>query len=522
MKPSILLCFIGLGAALHLVPFRPTKKFELNLTWDTKAPDGVERQQALINGQFPGPPLIFDEDDNVEVTVNNFLPYNTTMHWHGIEQQGTSWSDGVPGVSQRLITPGGRFVYKFTASQYGTYWPRDIAVNLATYTDSRCADSILINGKGRVRCLDPAYLTTLIPAPLAPVLQGMNYTAKGCLPVRNTFAQTTFAQHNYTAIPPSMFDQCKATESTEEVIKVDLLKGWVSLNLISSASISIPAVSINNHSLWVYEVDGQYIVPTKVDALTLSNGARYSVLVQLNKTPGNYLITAAGAGINQKVAGYGTFSYVDGDPSVVGKPSIDYGGNSISTDVVVLEENKIKPLFPSRPSEQADQTYLLTIGRIEKAWKWSLNGDHSYSMSLESEKPMLWDPQSQADSDLVIATNNDTWVDIVFVVSGEPSTIQPGHPIHKHSNRVYILGVGTGEFNWTSVAEAQQEIPEMFNMVDPPMRVLGTNGWGRYLHNASCFGSAKLDGSSLSWPSSFTAISIRTSPEEWHSQSWTA
>lgn len=38
-----------------------------------------------------------------------------------------------------------------------------------------------------------------------------------------------------------MFDQCKATESTEEVIKVDPLEGWVSLNLISSASISIPA-----------------------------------------------------------------------------------------------------------------------------------------------------------------------------------------------------------------------------------------------------------------------------------------
>ena len=72
-------------------------------------------------------------------------------------------------------------------------------------------------------------------------------------------------------------------------------------------------------------------------------------------------------------------------------------------------------------------------------------------------------------------------------------------------------GAGTGKFNWTSVAEAQQEIPEMFNLVDPPMRgmrytalhvvflVLGTNGRYRYLHNASCLGSAKLDGSSLSW-----------------------
>jgi FtsP/CotA-like multicopper oxidase with cupredoxin domain len=85
MRPFILYCLIGLGAALDLAGPYPTKKFELNLTWDSRAPDGVERQQALINGQFPGPPLIIDEGDKVEVTVNNFLPVNTTMHWHGIE-----------------------------------------------------------------------------------------------------------------------------------------------------------------------------------------------------------------------------------------------------------------------------------------------------------------------------------------------------------------------------------------------------------------------------------------------------
>lgn len=32
------------------------------------------------------------------------------------------------------------------------------------------------------------------------------------------------------------------------------------------------AVSINNHSLWVYEIDGQYIVPQKVDVSTLLSG----------------------------------------------------------------------------------------------------------------------------------------------------------------------------------------------------------------------------------------------------------
>lgn len=173
--------------------------------------------------------------------------------------------------------------------------------------------------------------------------------------------------------------------------------------------------------------------------MTLANGGRYSVLVQLNQTPGNYLITAANGGLNQKIAGYGTFAYVNGDPSVVGIPSINYGGGSTSSNVVVLDEHTVKPLIPSQPRQEVDETYVLKIGRIEHAWKWSLNGDNSYALSLESEKPMLWDPQAQADSSLVMATRNGTWVDIVFDVAGGPSVLQPGHPLHKHSNLVYVI-----------------------------------------------------------------------------------
>ena len=36
--------------------------------------------------------------------------------------KGTPYSDGVPGVTQREIYPGGSFVYKWTATQYGEYW----------------------------------------------------------------------------------------------------------------------------------------------------------------------------------------------------------------------------------------------------------------------------------------------------------------------------------------------------------------------------------------------------------------
>ena len=46
----------------------------------------------------------------------------TTMHWHGMLQVGTVDADGVPGMTQCLIPPGGTVVYFFRASLSGTYW----------------------------------------------------------------------------------------------------------------------------------------------------------------------------------------------------------------------------------------------------------------------------------------------------------------------------------------------------------------------------------------------------------------
>jgi FtsP/CotA-like multicopper oxidase with cupredoxin domain len=97
-------------------------RFEVDLTWGPLAPDGFSRNTILTNGQFPGPPLEVDEGDDVEFFVNNNLPFAVTIHFHGIEQLNTPWSDGVPGLSQRPIQPGESFVYRWNANQYGTYW----------------------------------------------------------------------------------------------------------------------------------------------------------------------------------------------------------------------------------------------------------------------------------------------------------------------------------------------------------------------------------------------------------------
>lgn len=76
----------------------------------------------LVNGQLPGPPVYANVGDTVEFTVLNQMPFETTIHFHGITQVGTPWSDGVLGLSQWPIPPNGTFVYTWLADEYGTYF----------------------------------------------------------------------------------------------------------------------------------------------------------------------------------------------------------------------------------------------------------------------------------------------------------------------------------------------------------------------------------------------------------------
>merc|ERR1711977_795675 len=84
--------------------------------------DGFTRPVYLINGEHPAPLIEANEDDTLEVFVEDDLPVETTIHWHGILQRGTPHLDGVPGITQYPIAPGGNFTYRFDLSnEYGFY-----------------------------------------------------------------------------------------------------------------------------------------------------------------------------------------------------------------------------------------------------------------------------------------------------------------------------------------------------------------------------------------------------------------
>jgi iron transport multicopper oxidase len=87
------------------------------------APDGFMRPYIGINGQWPNPPIVGNLGDTIKINVvNNLGNQSTSLHFHGLFQQGTNFEDGPVGVTQCPIPPGQSFVYQFRLNQTGTYW----------------------------------------------------------------------------------------------------------------------------------------------------------------------------------------------------------------------------------------------------------------------------------------------------------------------------------------------------------------------------------------------------------------
>ena len=72
------------------------------------------------NGVEPGPVLRLRQGTPFRATVENRLAETTTVHWHGIRLPNAM--DGVPGITQPPIPPGGHFDYAFTPPDAGTFW----------------------------------------------------------------------------------------------------------------------------------------------------------------------------------------------------------------------------------------------------------------------------------------------------------------------------------------------------------------------------------------------------------------
>ncbi|MFY9663936.1 MAG: multicopper oxidase domain-containing protein [Candidatus Cybelea sp.] len=81
---------------------------------------GLTVMANTYNGVVPGPALVVRQGDTLVLDYTNGGSTPDSIHLHGVHDIPVAM-DGVGGISQPLVPPGGRFVYHFVADQPGTF-----------------------------------------------------------------------------------------------------------------------------------------------------------------------------------------------------------------------------------------------------------------------------------------------------------------------------------------------------------------------------------------------------------------
>ncbi len=123
--------FLGGAAAfagLHGLAFRhataasaePIRLVAGPATAPLMGPDKAPARVWGYNGEVPGPVLRVPQGTTLALRFENALPQASTVHWHGIRIDNAM--DGVAGLTQEAVPPGGAFDYRFLVPDAGTFW----------------------------------------------------------------------------------------------------------------------------------------------------------------------------------------------------------------------------------------------------------------------------------------------------------------------------------------------------------------------------------------------------------------
>jgi FtsP/CotA-like multicopper oxidase with cupredoxin domain len=275
-------------------------------------------------------------------------------------------------------------------------------------------------------------------------------------------------------VPLNLHKGCVPAEGGHEVIEVDPSAGWVGLSFIGAVSLKAVTFTIDEHPMWIYEVDGHYIEPQKVDLARQYTGERYAVLLKLDQPFRDYTIRVADDGIGQVISSYATLRYKGRKPDLrESQGAIDYGGQNI-TPVTWLDRDHLHPYPRLDVALQSDNLFVFRIYRWDDLnYHHTLSGTGKWDEDTTAYDPLLHNPYSETarDENLVFSTKNDTWNDLVIQIGAFPDLPRDApHTIHKHTTKMWQIGVGMGIWNYSSTEEAIQAQPEAFDFDNPNYR----------------------------------------------------
>ncbi|MCJ1470848.1 hypothetical protein MMC07_009495 [Pseudocyphellaria aurata] len=262
-----------------------TRQYDFTIRRGFIAPDGVNKSVILINDQFPGPTIEVNWGDTVQVTVNNEITgpeEGTAMHWHGILQRQTQWSDGTPAVQQCPIAPGKSFTYEFQANPYGTSWYHS---HYSAQYSGGLLGPMIIHGPTHVPYdvdIGPVLLTDWFHDEYLDIVEQV-MGVPSVIPVADNNLINGKMNYNCSLASPGV--NCT---SNAGISKFEFTSGKSHrLRLINGAAEAIMRFSIDSHIMTVMANDYVPIVPYTTNVVTLGVGQRTDVIVNASLPAGS-------------------------------------------------------------------------------------------------------------------------------------------------------------------------------------------------------------------------------------------
>lgn len=305
---------------------------------DCVAANGIEKSILTVNRKLPGPSIQVCEGDTIVVDLKNLMPArSTSIHWHGITQEGYQYMDGVPMVTQCPIGEGQIFRYKFRPPIAGTFFwhshdgfqkqdgifgslivrkPKSLEPNAELYDRDLPSHVLLISDWMRTTSDErlPGYTTSqnqdrIGQEALTYLINGKGLTAFAMPTTDSTNGgidnDDPFLLDDFFALPSS---NVRSTPLATYVVKQSFRYRF---RLIGGTCLHCAfEISIEGHKLTLIGTGTDSLEPVLVDSIVMSSGERFQVVLHANKTVGDYWILVRGLDTCSDAKQVGVLRYV--------------------------------------------------------------------------------------------------------------------------------------------------------------------------------------------------------------------
>jgi ZIP family zinc transporter len=225
--------------------------------WTLRA--GLTVPAWTYNGVVPGPTIVVNEGDRVEIDLTNDLTVPDTLHLHGIHGTDVAM-DGVAGMSQPMIPAnGGQFRYLFTANQSGTF---------------------MYHSHGTDEMVDSGLYGGIIVEPAHPRPEEL--VARDYLQIISAWKIQSDAENHFTLNGKSY----PATQALEVAHGEHIRIRWVNISAENDHT-----MHTHGHDQLVIARDAQLLSYRDVeDTVLLGPGQRVDVVVDANAKPGTWMV----------------------------------------------------------------------------------------------------------------------------------------------------------------------------------------------------------------------------------------